>query len=58
MKVKELIKLLKTFPQDADVMVRSEHNPNFSPGSEGYDDVWGEGEHIFYCEKDNSVNIE
>ena len=58
MKVKDLIKLLKTMPPDAEVMVRYEHNDSFNPGSEGYDALWNGGKRVFYCKEDNSVNIQ
>ena len=58
MTVKELIDLLKTFPKDARILVRVEHDASFNPGDEGYEDVWQNGKSIFHCKKDNSVNIQ
>jgi hypothetical protein len=56
MNVKELIKLLKTFPPNAEVMVRHQHDASFNPGPEGYDSLWSDS--VFYSAGDNSVNIE
>lgn len=61
MTVKELVKLLKTFPQDAEVLVRSEHNDSFNPDDSGWDSLWPayQGkERTFYCKADNTVNIQ
>lgn len=56
MTVGELIKELKKYPKNAEVMVRHEHDSSFNPGPEGYDSLWSD--HVFYCEGDNSVNLE
>jgi hypothetical protein len=59
MKVEQLIALLRTFPKDAEVLVRHEHDDSYSPGSESWDPLWPkhQGKHrVFYCKSDNTVN--
>lgn len=56
MTVAELIRELKKYPKTAEVMVRHEHDSSFNPGAEGYGPLWSD--HVFYCEGDNSVNLE
>jgi len=61
MNVKELIKLLKTFPADAEVLVRHEHDDSYNPDDSGWDSLWPEWRskpRTFYCKADNTVNIQ
>jgi hypothetical protein len=58
MTVKELIKLLKEFPDNAQVLVRKDHDDSYNPGDEGWEAVWSNGKRIFYCDHDNTVNVQ
>lgn len=61
MTVKELMKLLKTFPQDAEVLVRRDHNDSYNPDDSQWDSLWPEyrgKQRTFYCAQDNTVNIQ
>ena len=63
MTVKELMKMLKTFPQDAEVLVRREHDDSYNPDDSAWDSLWPDDRRTgksrtFYCKADNTVNIQ